>query len=267
MLNYYIYVTRKTANNEEIIPNEIEKEENEEETEQKLLRLENIILDDKLNVKLEPNFDPEIFEYKVILGNEYLDLEELFINAISNVENANIKIEGNKNLKDGENIVTITVQADGLETVVYKVIVIKGPIEETVETNANYIEIDNDLLDNSKEIMKKRILICTFTLLITFIGIIFIAKECYESTNNKEYFEDDEDDEYNEEYNYNIGNEYIENDLEEDLEENNILADIYNKNKLKDNNEQTDNKIEENNSIYDKINEDEFYSKKIVGDI
>lgn len=110
--NYYIYVTRKTANNEEVIPNEIE--ENKKEDEQKqTLRLDNLVLDDNINVKLDPNFDPEIFEYTVILGTDYFDLKELYINALPNIDGAKVTIEGNKELTDGESNITIKVEAEG----------------------------------------------------------------------------------------------------------------------------------------------------------
>ena len=129
---YYIYVTRKTANNEPVIPNQID-EDNKKPEEEKQLRLNNIILDDKLNVKLDPNFDSEIFEYTLILGNEYLDLEEILIKAVANVEGAIITISGNENLIDGENIIKIVVAQKGYETVTYTIKVIKGPLEQTQE--------------------------------------------------------------------------------------------------------------------------------------
>ena len=276
--NYYIYVTRKTANNEDVIPNEIDEETEEEE--KQALRLENLVLDDTLNVKLDPNFDPEVFEYTVILGNDYLNLEELYINAIPNIDGANITIEGNKKLIDGENIVTVTVEAEGYETVTYTIKVIKGPVEEVEETVAEVINTDEDILDNSGEILKKRIIICVLTLLIALIGIIFIAKECYESTNNTEKKEENKKDNKkenrakrfkdedlndvellkpekegykffhwinkNEEIITKLNNEdyeLIEDNYNEEIEfeENNILADIYNKNKSKE----TENEVKE----------------------
>ena len=219
--NYYIYVTRKTANNEEVIPNEIE--ENKKEDEQKqTLRLDNLVLDDNINVKLDPNFDPETFEYTVILGTDYFDLKELYINALPNIDGAKVTIEGNKDLADIDTIVTIKVEAEGYETVTYTIKVLKQLIEEKI---AEPVLVDTeDIIDNSKDIMKKRIIICSLVCLILFIGIIFIAKECYESTNNlkdKKKNKDKANDE-----------EYINSKFEKDKEENNILEDLY---KIKNN--------------------------------
>ena len=258
---YTIIATRKTAEGE-VIPNEIDDEEttDQKDEQKQKLRLDNLVLDDNLNAKLDPNFDPEVFEYTVILGNDYLDLKELYINALPNIDGANVTIEGNKELTDGETTVTIKVEAEGYETVTYTIKVVK---QEIVETEAEpVLEETDDFLDNSKKLMKKRRIICSLVCLITIIGIIFIAKECYESTNNPEENYYDEDDEYDEEY-INSKYEYPE-------EENNILEDLY---KIKNNDTETHNTPflrEEQNNIENNNNEkientetkmDEFFSR------
>lgn len=256
---YTIIATRKTAEGE-VIPNEIDDEQTTDKEEEQKLRLDNLVLDDNLNAKLDPNFDSEVFEYTVILGNDYLDLKELYINALPNIDGAKVTIEGNKELTDGETTVTIKVEAEGYETVTYTIKVVK---QEIVETEAEpVLEETDDFLDNSKELMKKRRIICSLVCLITIIGIIFIAKECYESTNNLEENYYDEDDEYDEEY-INSKYEYPE-------EENNILEDLY---KIKNNDTETHNTPflrEEQNNIENNNNEkientetkmDEFFSK------
>lgn len=256
---YTIIATRKTAEGE-VIPNEIDDEQTTDKEEEQKLRLDNLVLDDNLNAKLDPNFDSEVFEYTVILGNDYLDLKELYINALPNIDGAKVTIEGNKELTDGETTVTIKVEAEGYDTVTYTIKVVK---QEIVETEAEpVLEETDDFLDNSKELMKKRRIICSLVCLITIIGIIFIAKECYESTNNLEENYYDEDDEYDEEY-INSKYEYPE-------EENNILEDLY---KIKNNDTETHNTPflrEEQNNIENNNNEkientetkmDEFFSK------
>ena len=258
---YTIIATRKTAEGE-VIPNEIDDEEttDKEDEQKQKLRLDNLVLDDNLNAKLDPNFDSEVFEYTVILGNDYLDLKELYINALPNIDGAKVTIEGNKELTDGETTVTIKVEAEGYETVTYTIKVVK---QEIVETEAEpVLEETDDFLDNSKELMKKRRIICSLVCLITIIGIIFIAKECYESTNNLEENYYDEDDEYDEGY-INSKYEYPE-------EENNILEDLY---KIKNNDTETHNTPflrEEQNNIENNNNEkienteekmDEFFSR------
>ena len=218
---YTIIATRKTAEGE-VIPNEIDDEEttDKEDEQKQKLRLDNLVLDDNLNAKLDPNFDSEVFEYTVILGNDYLDLKELYINALPNIDGAKVTIEGNKELTDGETTVTIKVEAEGYETVTYTIKVVK---QEIVETEAEpVLEETDDVLDNSKELMKKRIIICSLVCLITFIGIIFIAKECYESTNNLKEKKNNKN-----RYNEDNDEEYINSKYEESKEENNILEDLY----------------------------------------
>lgn len=218
---YTIIATRKTAEGE-VIPNEIDDEEttDKEDEQKQKLRLDNLVLDDNLNAKLDPNFDSEVFEYTVILGNDYLDLKELYINALPNIDGAKVTIEGNKELTDGETTVTIKVEAEGYETVTYTIKVVK---QEIVETEAEpVLEETDDVLDNSKELMKKRIIISSLVCLITFIGIIFIAKECYESTNNLKEKKNNKN-----RYNEDNDEEYINSKYEESKEENNILEDLY----------------------------------------
>ena len=264
---YYIYVTRKASNDEKITPNQIDKDEDEKEEEDKKLRLNNIILDDSLNIKLDPNFDPEIFEYTVILGEDYLDLEEILINAISNVEEAKVTIKGNENLVDGENIVIITVEAKGYETVTYMIKVMKQKVEETVAQPI--LEINDDGLDNSDEILKKKIIICVLTSLIALIGIIFIAKQCYESTNDqRDYLQDDYEDIPS---NQIIHNNYDNN--KKDIQEDNILEDIYTKSHLKDSKEEKplqEEKLQrqeitnkETDEKIDKVSLDEFFNTQM----
>ncbi len=268
---YYIYVTRKASNDEKITPNQIDKEDNQnKDEEKKQLRLSNIVLDDKLNIKLDPNFDPEIFEYTVILGEDYLDLEEILINAIANIEEAKVTIKGNENLVDGENIITITVEAKDYETVTYTIKVMKQKIVETVSKPV--LEVKEDQLDNSNKLLKKKIVICSLTSLIALIGIISIAKQCYESTNyKKDYIEEDE------EYlpsNQIIHNNYDNNKklLQEDNEDN-ILEDIYTKNHFKDTQEENslgEEKIvkqekenKKDDTSTDKVSLDEFFNTKM----
>lgn len=269
---YTIIATRKTAEGE-VIPNEIDNEEttDKKDEQKQKLRLDNLVLDDNLNVKLDPNFDPEVFEYTVILGNDYLDLKELYINALPNIDGAKVTIEGNKELTDGETTVTIKVEAEGYETVTYTIKVVK---QEIVETEAEpVLEETDDNLDNSKELMKKRIIICSLVCLITFIGIIFIAKECYESTNNLKEKKNSSN-RYKEDENNN--EELINSKYEEPKEENNILEDLYkiknseketileNKNNIAE--EGLNNKIENNTNNNETIENteskmDEFFSQ------
>ena len=84
---YKIYVT-KTNNEEEANTN-----------------LENLAIE---NETLEPNFTQQITNYRLSVEN---NVEKLNILAVPQNEKAKVKIEGGKNLKEGENNITITVTA------------------------------------------------------------------------------------------------------------------------------------------------------------
>lgn len=261
---YNIIATRKVQEGEETVPNTIDKEdkkEDEEEQEEKILRLENIVLDDTLNVKLEPNFDPEIFEYKVILGNNYLDLDKLLISTMANIEGATVTIDGNEDFVDGENIITITVEAEGCETVWYRIKVIRGTIEQTKV----YEPEKNDY--NMTEVIRNKIIISASVFLIFLIGIIFVIKERYESKMKKEEKNssawDDEplikENKYryddNKEDNSYLEDIYIKNKQEDEKEN---LEDIYIKNKQEELtvDEKTDNFLNKLRSLNEQESED-----------
>lgn len=57
-------------------------------------------------ITLSPKFDPEVFEYRVIVKE---DISKLKINALSDIEGAVVSIAGNDNLQEGENLITIVV--------------------------------------------------------------------------------------------------------------------------------------------------------------
>ncbi|MCL2355112.1 MAG: hypothetical protein FWC68_04505, partial [Oscillospiraceae bacterium] len=71
---------------------------------------------------LYPEFDPEIFEYRLELSEFTTELD---ISAITDLENIPVDIIGADELEEGENLVIIRLRsADGSEEVEYKIIVI-----------------------------------------------------------------------------------------------------------------------------------------------
>lgn len=169
--SYVIYVTRKAEENndkEEQIPNQID-----ETKENKKLGLSAIILDQ--GYTLSPEFSENIYEYTVNLNE---DIKEFEINAIATQEDAKIEITGNKELKEGENIITIKVTSvDGKETVEYKIKVIKTLSKQTsapIITKTKIAPIDFNSLN---EINNYSVAIIVMVLLITLIGIIAIIRE------------------------------------------------------------------------------------------
>lgn len=225
---YTIRATRKVAETESVPNVGDEQEENKVEN----LRLNNIVLDDELNVKLDPNFDPEIFEYTVTLGNDYLDLEELLISAIANLETANITIDGNTNLTNGENLVTITIEAEGYEPVTYTITVIKGEVEDTIVEPEEILEEEPDNSLKNKIIIGSIIALIGLIIIITAI-IVNKKKKKNKNTKKKNNKTDDI------------------NDFEED---DNTIKDLYNKFNIDE-----ENNIEYN--IDDNSDDDEVIGK------
>ncbi len=110
------------------------------------------------NSTLSPEFISSITNYSANVSNTTQNLNIL---AIPENQNANVKIEGNKNLKEGNNNVTITVYAEDnrilkkYEINVYK----KNEKEEKEEVDLNSNTEENTevqtvatIIDNSKEI-------------------------------------------------------------------------------------------------------------------
>lgn len=147
---YKIYVTKKTAEDiENTTPNIID------ETEQNDLFLTALSIG---NLELSPTFDKSVLEYTATLNE---DLKEIEVLASANSKDAQINIEGNKDLVEGENIITITVSNEK-NTVTYKITLTKktnsinGALLTTVLNNnisePPFIEsVLSYLTSNSKE--------------------------------------------------------------------------------------------------------------------
>ena len=86
------------------------------------------------NVTLEPLFDINILNYKANVSNEFTDLNVL---AVPENVNANVEIQGNRNLQVGDNTVIVNVIAPNNITIKkYEIIVHK----RTEEENKNFEE-------------------------------------------------------------------------------------------------------------------------------
>lgn len=86
---------------------------------------------------LSPEFSKEVKEYTVQVGK---DVTELQLDAIPEDEKAKASVEGNTDLKDGENKVTITVTAEDGSTTVYTLTVNKTD-EASTGLTLNKLEI------------------------------------------------------------------------------------------------------------------------------
>lgn len=169
---YTLTVTREAKEDEEK-PEETEKPDTENPTQEKF-GLSTLIMS---GVSLDPKFSTDVFEYKVKLTE---DKEKLDIQTVSTDEKAKVEVTGNENLQEGENIITILVTDEsGEKTATYQIIVEKNLV--------NQEEIDKQKEQEEKDKQMKMILIGgAGAVLIIIIAIVIIVKR----RRNKQYAEE-----------------------------------------------------------------------------
>ncbi len=91
-------------------------------------------------VTLEPSFSKDVTEYTVQLKD---DVTELNIDAQAESSKAKVKISGNEKLKDGENIITITVTAEDESTKEYTIKAIKGEGSSASPVDNSVLKLSN----------------------------------------------------------------------------------------------------------------------------
>ncbi len=124
-------------------------------------------------IELEPQFQTDIYEYKVNLKE---DIQKLNITALATENNSNIEIVGNEELKEGENIITIIVKGENEEkTATYQVIVNKAL--DIKEGARNSINKQNIII----------ISIAVGTVFIVIIALIIIKIRKAKSSDNSGY--------------------------------------------------------------------------------
>lgn len=94
---------------------------------------------------MNPQFEKDIYEYYLTVSNDTHDLE---VTAISENSNDDIKITGNKNLKEGLNKINVQViSEDKKQEKIYTIEVTKTANAELANTNLETLEIENTLLN------------------------------------------------------------------------------------------------------------------------
>lgn len=88
-------------------------------------------------VTLDPSFDKDTTNYKATVGK---DVDSVEVKAVAESSKSNVKVEGNKNLKDGENTIKITVTGEDGNKKVYLVKVTRKDEDE---------ENPNEVVDNT----------------------------------------------------------------------------------------------------------------------
>ena len=144
--------------------------------------------EEAIDFKLTPEFSSEVYEYSIIIPEEYNDITKLDIEALASQDDFTVEITGNENLIDGENIVTILVKSkDGEKSATYKIIVNKEAkaVEAVAEPVEDVPQTISEEENNSIKITK--IAIVVFTSIVAILGIIFaIVEYMYGKKHNNE---------------------------------------------------------------------------------
>ncbi len=182
---YNLSITREAAKEEE------DKTEEDTETGEELkVGLEKLTID---GITLSPSFKKDVYEYtaKLIGDKTKLDISTTAID-----EGQIIEVIGNEDLKEGENIITITVQSeDEKETATYQITVNKSLVDEEAIAREK-AEAERQ----EKEKQQRIIIITVIVVAIVIVGIILLVRYIKYRRADAEYFdEDDEDEAYYEE--------------------------------------------------------------------
>lgn len=190
---YKIYIRRAAKVDD--TPNIIDEEQKPQEEEKvflKSLSVKGITLEEEtIELSFTPEFSSEVYEYRIILDETMFDITKLDIEALANKEDCAVEIDGNEEIRDGENIITITVKSkDGKITQTYKIIVTKQ-----IEAEPIVADIEEELKQEENTFFTKdtlKIIIVSSTSVIAILGIIFAVIE-YRYGKNKEgmYFEEE----------------------------------------------------------------------------
>lgn len=206
---------------------------------------------------LTPSFSSDVHEYKISITDT--DISKLDLSAIANEENAKVEITGNENLKNGQNVITITVtSANGEDEVVYK-------IYANISQATTLSQKIADTTDNNKS----KLPLYVGGGIIGLLIIVMIAIIVKNKRNNELYDEDyDEENENYEDENKDDIYDFKSKSFNLDdtnssaiTEENDIHEDLINQtedfaNTYKDNANEEESKLtdifEKNNDLSDK---------------
>lgn len=136
---------------------------------------------EKVDIPYTPEFSSEVYEYKVALGEEFADVTKLDIKAVGANEDFKVEITGNEELKDGENVITITVKTkNDSKVTTYKIIVTKGVETEVIETVTE--PEDEYQLPEPEQIKPfwngtQSMIVIIVTSIVAILGIVFAVVE------------------------------------------------------------------------------------------
>ena len=196
---YTLNITRKKQDTTEQVNTEEKKPEKEEDNKESENNKEDsntkkfLLKDIKIeNYKLIPDFNPEIYEYKV---NILRNISSLDITTEKSEENVEVKIEGNDNLKVGENEIVISASSKDVET------------PQTYKIKATIVEEKIDVTKYNYEcqkvyagVIQKNWMIQGTLCLIAIMSVIFVIAKHF-IRKNDDYYDDDENEDNNDAYN------------------------------------------------------------------
>lgn len=187
---YKIQVTKLATEDED--PNLID----EEGAGEKKLGLTSLSIE---KLRLTPTFKQDVYEYTATLTDR--TIEKLNVNAIASFEDAKVEITGADEIKNGENVITITVtSADGENTVTYQIIVKKEEIVAVAKTDKN------EEKDNTK-------LFLIIGIVVAIVALVVITIVMSKKSKGKpvKIYEDGDYNETEEYHNSSSDEEYQEN--------------------------------------------------------
>ena len=233
-----ITVTAESGAKKEYTLNITRQEEKEEEkvtenTSTKIANLKDLTELELKGYEITPKFSPDVYSYKAFINADISEVEVVAKEASDKVE---VEVVGNKDLINGENLITIFVyNKDTKQNSTYQIVVSK--------TNINFEE-NNATLTNATK--KANFIINIIFGVIIFILILFVTFIVFKVKARREEYEDDDDEE-------DIYNNKLDLD-EEDEFFNRINKNTNSKNEKKDTQKQADE--------IEIINYEEYLKKK-----
>lgn len=201
--DYTLSIIRQTQDSE-IIPNTIEDESEDEETENTSegIGLTGLRI---TGYNFEEEFQTETYEYTVKIpeGLSEAELEDIknSITAITNTDEAYVEIETTLN-EDGSAVITLRVKDDEREYSTYTInFVIDESVEETVAVAGTTTSNNSSGGGISLENMTTKIYILLGCLGVAILFAIFFAANAYSKSKRLEKYEPKEKDEYEDENN------------------------------------------------------------------
>lgn len=117
---------------------------------------------------LNKDFSSDIFLYSC---NVYSDINKIELDAVSEKEDANITIQGNENLQEGQNIITVTLKDSSDNETIYK-----------IQVNKQYSTSSEIREENSN---KTVLFIVILFILVVIVFIVFFNKNSRKSKKRK----------------------------------------------------------------------------------